>query len=52
MEVKEKIDKEKPNKGSEHLNMDAKSEYKGQEYDGLREMVKAIKKSLGPKRVG
>ena len=50
MESKEKIDKEKPNKGSEHLNMDAKSEYKGQEYDGLREMVKAIKESLGPKR--
>ena len=52
MEAKEKIDKEKPNKGSEHLNMDAKPEYKGQEYDGRREMVKAIKKSLGPKRVG
>ena len=49
---KEKIDKEKPNKGSEQLNMDEKSQYKGQEYDGLREMVKAIKKSLGPKRVG
>ena len=31
--------------------MDGKSQYKGQEYDGLREMVKAIKKSLGPKRV-
>ena len=52
MEAKEKIDKEKPNKGSEQLNMDSKSQYKGQEYDGLREMVKAIKKSLGPKRVG
>ena len=52
MEAKEIIDKEKPNKGSEQLNMDAKSEYKGQEYDGLREMVRAIKKSLGPKRVG
>ena len=50
MDAKEKIDKAKLNKGSEHLNMDAKSEYKGQEYDGLREMVKAIKKSLGPKR--
>ena len=52
MEAIEKIEKEKPNKGSQLLNMDAKSEYKGQEYDGLREMVKAIKKSLGPKRVG
>ena len=52
METKEKIDKEKPNKGSEQLNMDEKSQYKGQEYDGLKDMVKAIKKSLGPKRVG
>ena len=52
MEAKEKIDKKKPNEGSEQLNMDEKSRYKGQEYDGLREMVKAIKKSLGPKRVG
>ena len=52
METKDKIDKEKPNKGSQQLNMDEKSQYKGQEYDGLREMVKAIKKSLGPKRVG
>ena len=52
MEAKEKIDKEKPNKGSEQLNMNEKSQYKGPEYDGLREMVKAIKKSLGPKRVG
>ena len=52
MEAKEKIDKENPKKGSEHLSMDDKSQYKGQEYDGLREMVKAIKKSLGPKRAG
>ena len=52
MEAKEKIDKKKPNKGSQQLNMDEKSQYKGQEYDGLREMDKAIKKSLGPKRVG
>ena len=52
METKEKIDKEKSNKGSEQLNMDEKSQYKGQEYDGLKDMVKAIKKSLGPKRVG
>ena len=52
MVAKEKIDKEKPIKGSEELNMDEKFQYKGQEYDGLREMVKAIKKSLGPKRVG
>ena len=52
MEAKKKIDKVKPNKGSDQLNMDEKSQYKGQEYDGLREMVKAIKKSLGPKRVG
>ena len=52
MEAKEKIDKENPNKGSEQQNMDEKSQYKGQEYDGLREMVKAIKKSLGPKRAG
>ena len=52
METQEKIDKEIPNKGAENLNMDGKSQYKGQEYDGLREMVKAIKKSLGPKRVG
>ena len=49
---KEKIDKENSNKGAENLNMDDKSEFKGQEYDGVREMVKAIKKSLGPKRVG
>ena len=52
MEAKEKIDKEKPNKGPDRLNMDEKSQYKGQEYDALRELVKAIKKSLGPKRVG
>ena len=52
METNEKIEKEISNKGAENLNMDDKSEFKGQEYDGLREMVKAIKKSLGPKRVG
>ena len=52
METKEKIGTERPNKDSENLIMDEKSQFKGQEYDGLREMVKAIKKSLGPKRVG
>ena len=41
-----------PGKGAEDLVMDDKLQFKGQEYDGLREMVKAIKKSLGPKRVG
>ena len=51
MDAKEKIEDEGQNKEPNSLIMDLKREYKGQEYDGLREMVKAIKKSLGPKRV-
>ncbi|MFL2526183.1 MAG: hypothetical protein ACJ0Q3_01710 [Candidatus Azotimanducaceae bacterium] len=52
MDAEEEIDNQKSNKGSEDLVMDDKLQFKGQEYDGLREMVKAIKKSLGPKRAG
>ena len=52
MGPEEKIENQKSNKASEDLVMDDKAQFKGQEYDGLREMVKAIKKSLGPKRVG
>ena len=52
MDADEKIEDQKSNKGAEDLVMDEKLQFKGQEYDGLREMVKAIKKSLGPKRVG
>ena len=52
MDAEEKIEDQKSNKGAEALVMDDKLQFKRQEYDGLREMVKAIKKSLGPKRVG
>ena len=52
MDAEEKIEAQKSNKGAEDQVMDDKLQIKGQEYDGLREMVKAIKKSLGPKRVG
>ena len=51
MDTKEKIVKDELNKEPSALIMDLKREYKGQEYDGIRDMVKAIKKSLGPKRV-
>ena len=51
MDAKEKIEDEGQNKEPNSLIMDLKREYKGQEYDGIREMVKAIKKSLGPRRV-
>ncbi len=51
MTKNEKIEDLSQNKEPTSLKMDLKREYKGQEYDGIREMVKAIKKSLGPKRV-
>ena len=52
MDAQGNMNEQKSKKGSEDLVMHAKSQFKEQEYDGLREMVKAIKKSLGPKRVG
>ena len=52
MDAKENIDQQKSKKGAGDLVIDDKSQFKGHEYDGLREMVKAIKKSLGPKRAG
>ena len=52
MDADEKIEDHKSIKGAEGLVMDDKLQFKGQESDGLREMVKAIKKSLGPKRAG
>ncbi len=51
MGTEEKIENEEQNKEPSSLIMDLKREYKGQEYDGIRDMVRAIKKSLGPKRV-
>ena len=46
----QKIKENEQKDSREDLVMDLKQEFKGQEYDGIRDMVKAIKKSLGPKR--
>ena len=51
METEENIEGLEEKKEDGSLIIDHKKDYKGQEYDGVRAMVKAIKKSLGPKRV-
>ena len=50
MEDKDEISKKNRKDETSSLVMDEKMEFKGHEFDGLKEMVKAIKKSLGPRR--